>query len=303
MISSSAINPANLRRGILLWCASVLLWAAIEVLGGLAPIDYSAYQIVWMRYATHLLFMLLILGPRRRTRLVRTHHLKLQVARGLLMLGMPVAFIVAAGLMPVNDAWAVFWITPLLTMLLAALVLRERIHPALWIAALAGFAGTLIVEYPDRALLTPALLLPLVMALCFSLYLVMTRLLRDDGTLTNLFYTAACVLIPLSAGLPLFWRALTLPGLAIMAAIGLLGYVVLYLLDKAIEAAPVSVIAPFTYIQPIGVLVLIDLITHSAPAPLKILGVLIIAGGIACAIIWVVRPHAHSRTIATPTRG
>jgi drug/metabolite transporter (DMT)-like permease len=89
------------------------------------------------------------------------------------------------------------------------------------------------------------------MAGCLSLYLVMTRMLRDESTLTNLFYTAACVLVPLSAIVPFFWNRPSARDLAMMMAIGLLGLGVLFGFDRATDLAPVSVTAPMLYIQPV----------------------------------------------------
>jgi len=277
-MSAGAIPLTTWRRGIALWSLSVFLWAVMEVIGGLVPSDHSAYQVVWMRYGAHLLFMLIAFGPRQRTRLVRTRRLGLQVSRALLMLGMPVTFILALNHLPIHDVWAAFWVAPLLALALSILLLRERIRPSQWIVALIGFAGALILLRPDRAIVSGAIVWPLAMALCFSLYLVMTRMLREDGTLTNLFYTALCVFVPLSIGLPSFWRALAPRTAAMMIAIGLIGYGALYTLDKAIEAVPVSALAPFTYAQPIWVTLIGAILLGQTPGLLAILGALIIVG-------------------------
>ena len=89
-----------------------------------------------------------------------------------------------------------------------------------------------------------------------SLYLVLTRLLRDESTLTNLVFTAAVVLAPLSLVLPDVWRTPSVRSLALMATIGLLGLGVLYALDRALELAPTSVVAPALYAQPVFAVVL-----------------------------------------------
>jgi len=292
-MSADAIPIGTWRRGIALWCLSVFLWAVIEVIGGLVPPDHSAYQVVWMRYGTHLLFMLIAFGPRRKTQLVRTRRLGLQVSRALLMLGMPVAFILALNTLPIHDVWAAFWVAPLLALVLSIILLRERIRPSQWIVALIGFAGALILLQPDRAIITWATVWPLAMALCFSLYLVMTQMLHGESTLTNLLYTALCVFVPLSAGLSSFWRALAPRTAAMMIAIGLIGYCALYTLDKAIEAVPVSALTPFTYAQPIWVMLIGAILLGQTPGPLAILGALIIVGSLVYVVARETNAHRH----------
>src|SRR4029453_2184019 len=100
-----------------LWMSlSIALWALMEFLGRVIPAGYSPYQTVWVRYATHLLFMMTVWGPRYKTSLIRTPHWGMQIVRALLMLGMPFFFITAIYRMPLDDALAVFWISPLLVM-------------------------------------------------------------------------------------------------------------------------------------------------------------------------------------------
>ena len=75
--------------GIVFMCLSAFFWAALELSGHFVPYDYGAYQTVWMRYATHLVVLLLVFGPHYRTDLVRTNLFKLQLFRPMLMIAMP----------------------------------------------------------------------------------------------------------------------------------------------------------------------------------------------------------------------
>src|SRR5690606_7718287 len=73
-------------------------------------------------------------------------------------------------------------------------------------------------------------------------------------------------------------RDLTLRALMPMVAIGLLGYLTLFCLDKAYERAPASVLAPFTYIQPVFLVVLSFLSFGRFPDHSAVLGSLVILG-------------------------
>ncbi len=263
---------------VLLMIISVFLWAAIEIIGGLIPGPYSAYQTVWIRYGTHLLFMLTILGPRYKTRLFFTRRPVRQWLRSLLMLGMPIFFIMGVSKLPLKDVLAVFWVSPLLVMGLSIFLLGETIRPTHWLATWLGLGGVLMMLRPNLGILTWQVVLPLGMAFCFGLYLVMTRQMRTEDTLASLFYTAAGVFILLSFGLPLFWQPLAIKSGLMMALIGLIGFLVLFTLDKSLELAPASIVAPFTYTQPIWLAGLTYLLTGQLPGKLAALGIVVIVG-------------------------
>lgn len=253
----------------------VLLWVVVEVIGS-AISSYSPYQVVWMRYGTHLLFMLALWGPARKIKLVYTRRPGMQLVRSTLMLGMPACFIMAFHYMSVDNLMAVFWISPLMVMAIAAVWLGETVSLTRWGAAVACFVGTLLIMRPNYGLLHWSAILPIGMALCFGLYLVMTRSMHTEDTLTSLFYTAAGVFFLLSFGLPFFWQPLTLRSGLLMVSIGLLGIAALYALDKSLELAPASVVAPFAYTQPIWVVGLSYLLTGHRPPILTLVGVLVI---------------------------
>jgi drug/metabolite transporter (DMT)-like permease len=91
-------------------------------------------------------------------------------------------------------------------------------------------------------------LLMLGMAACFSVYVVMTRAMRDETTMANLFYTGLCVLAPLSLGLPAFWLGLRGRAAMAMGAIDLVGLAGLLALDRALHLAPASVVVPVAFL-------------------------------------------------------
>jgi drug/metabolite transporter (DMT)-like permease len=150
---------------------------------------------------------------------------------------------------------------------------------------------------PGGGLLHGATLLSVGMALCFSLYLWMSRRMRDEDIVASLFYTAFSVWIVLAVGLPVYWKTPTLWDVALLAAIGLLGYVGIYGFDRAMESAPAPVVAPFMLTQPLFV-VIADLVMRGAvPGRRTLLGASIV---MACGIFLVWNARQVS---ARPTSG
>jgi drug/metabolite transporter (DMT)-like permease len=255
---------------------TAFFWAVIEILGGLIPKGYSPVQTVWSRYFVHILFMLAIFGPRKRGALMRTDCIGMQIARAMLMLGMPICFIFGTRLLPLNVLWFVFFSTGLLQLLFASYILHEVVSVDLWIASVFGWAGVWLMA---GAILPPfnwSLIPPLGMGVCYVIYLLMTRRMRHESAQTNLFHTAFWVVLPLSFLLPLAWKMPTLRVIGIYTGIGLSGYLCLYFLDKTMEMAPAALTAPFFFTIPLWTGILEYIIYHKAPLPLTWLGAVIV---------------------------
>jgi drug/metabolite transporter (DMT)-like permease len=237
-------------RAMLLMVAFGGAWAAVELVGASLHRAYSLYQIVWCRYGIHLAFMLVLFGPRDPQGLVRTRRPVFQVARSLLMVIMPASWIMAAQRgVDAGAMTAVLASIPLLVMILGGVFLRERPGYWTWIAALMASMGCVACALPLRGTPIRHLVLPLVTAGSFSLYVVMSRSLRSETTRANLFYTALGVFVALSAFIGRVWIRPDAHDLVCLAAIALIGYVGLYALDRSTADAPVALSAPFAAFQ------------------------------------------------------
>ncbi len=287
------------RRTSLLWMlAFVALWAIIEAMAAHAHRRYSPYQVVWTRYGVHLLLMLAIWGWRQpANNLWRTRRPLLQLGRSLLMLGMPASWVMALGHGVDHDTlMAIFWVSPLLIVVLSALLLQEHPPLTLWIASAAACVGAELLSPPGPLPQAHLLVFPLGMAATFSLYVVMTRWLRDDGTRVNLFYTALGVFLALTPLMPRVWVTPEFHDLLLMVAIGLLGWLALFALDKFASSVPVSLGAPLTSLQlPIALAFSLSLGRHLAHWT-ELAGLVVVAGAAAGA--WLLAPHLTLREAA-----
>jgi drug/metabolite transporter (DMT)-like permease len=233
-------------RAALYALVSVALWPVAEAFGGLILRNHTIYQTVWLRYTTHILLLVLVCLPRGGLRLFATRRPVLQICRGLLMFGMPVAFIASAQQASWRDAWAMLWVFPFMVLLAAPVLLGERSGRWRWMAAAVGFIGAMVVVQPDagiRAAFLPGLLV----AATFAGYVLITRMLRGESLTASLFYTALGALIPLTVAQPFVWTPLQPSDVVGMLGIGGLGLLVLAFLDRALEHADAGFIAPFYF--------------------------------------------------------
>ena len=83
-------------RQSLLWkLVCVVLWAAEELVAGALIERYSAFQVIWVRFAAQLLLMFALWGGSQPSGLWRTTRPALQFARAALMVAMPVCWLLA----------------------------------------------------------------------------------------------------------------------------------------------------------------------------------------------------------------
>lgn len=245
------MTAAEGRRGARFMIAFAALWAVVEgVFGVRLRQSYDVTQIVWCRYATHLVIVFAIWGWREPARIWRTTRPVFHLGRSLLMLIMPVGFGLAlqAG-MPVDTVWTIMWTAPAIILGLAYALLGERLSGAAIVAAVGGFLAVGLMLEPVALIPPMGALWAALMAGSFALYVVATRRLRGEALRTNLFYTAVGVFAALSPYVPRVWLMPDAHDVVILIGIGAVGFVALLALDRAVDHAPVSITASFAHLQ------------------------------------------------------
>ncbi len=265
-------------RGILLIVAAVGTFALMDTTAKYLSRTYPVPGIVWARYAAQTLFLVVVLAPRLRLGLLRTRRPGLQLVRGAILAASTVFFFSALALMPIAEAAAITFLSPLLLTAASAWLLKERVRRSAWAALVAGFIGVLILIRPGGAVFTPAVILPLLTAVSFAAYQLLTRKLAGvDSTMTTLFYSAVVGTVLLAPALPLYGR---LPeggfDAVLFGVLGVLASIGHFVLIRAFEHAPPSVLAPFVYTQLVAVLVLGYLVFGDFPDGWSLVGMAIV---------------------------
>lgn len=276
------------RHSMLWMLVFAALWAVIEALDAQVYARMSPYQVVWMRFAVHIALMLLIWGLRAPVSLWRTNRPVFQLARSLLMLGMPASWVIARRFgVPVETLMSIFWLSPLFIMGFAWIALGERAPLPVWLACAAGYIGVLILFKPAPL---PLMLwiFPFAMALTFSLYVVMTRSLRGETTRANLFYVAFGVLAVLSPAMLSLWVTPTTHDVLVLSVVGVLGLAALYALERVAAVAPVSISAPIVCLHLLFAAGISWAWQHDRPNMREALALLLMAG--AAVFVWVREP-------------
>lgn len=249
----------SVSTAILIKLVSVLLFAVMSVLVRYLGERVPVGQVVFFRSACALIPLLVIYAIRKElAAAVRTDRPFGHVGRGLISVcGMFLNFAALARL-PLVDATAISFAAPLITVALAALLLNERVRAYRWSAVAIGFVGVVVMLWPylDLARLmsagstasTVGALCAVAAAFANAGSVIQTRRLTDSETTSSIvfYFSVICMLAGL-ATLPFVWLTPTLPELAALVGVGILGGLSHILLTESYRYAPASVVAPFDY--------------------------------------------------------
>ncbi len=258
---------SDVLRGILLMCAGVSLFPFMNTGVKLLDAHYPVAQIVWARFTGHLIFMLAVFMPRHGWTLLWPKRPAVQLARSALMLVSNMVFVMAIARVPLATASAIGFTSPLIVTALSVPLLHESVGWRRWSAVVVGFAGALMVIRPGNGLADPAVLLLLLSALAYALYLIATRWVgRYDDAATGIIFAALVGSLAMSFVLPfVFVPPRTLTDGVLFACLGLFGGVGHYLIIRAFQLGPAAVMAPLGYVELVGTATLGYLIFDNFP--------------------------------------
>jgi drug/metabolite transporter (DMT)-like permease len=244
-------------KGILLKLASALLFAVMSALirgfGDAIPVG----QVVFFRSAFAILPVLAIYAARGELfAAVRTERPFGHLGRGMISVaGMFLSFAALARL-PLADANALSFASPLITVALAALILKEQVRIYRWAAVAIGFVGVVVMLWPFLDIghmtasteATVGAICALGAALTNAGSVIQTRRLTDSETTSSIvfYFSFICSLIG-ACSLPFAWHQPTLVEFAALVAIGFIGGISHILLTESYRYAAASVVAPFDY--------------------------------------------------------
>lgn len=276
--------------GVALQLTALAVFVCMDTMLKLLTARFVVPQLMWARFffgllAAALFFLLL------RGRLPwRSRAPWLQAARSLLLAASNLLFSSALAHLPLTDCTAIGFASPLFTVALAALWLRESVGPRRWIGVGIGFLGVLIALRPPfltgGAPMHWAAILPLGTAATFAVYQILTRRLATiDDPRTTILHTGLAASLATSLALPLVWTPPAAGDWVLLVALGLLGGIGHGLLVLAYARAPASLLAPMSYTQLIWASLSALLVFGEPPDPITLLGAAVIAlGGVLVAL-------------------
>jgi drug/metabolite transporter (DMT)-like permease len=270
MTSASAGRaPQNNLLGVLCAIGGALCFSvndmAIKFLSG----DYALHQVVLMRAAIAMIVTLALIVPLSGgLACLRTRRPGVHLIRGGCVVLANMCFFLALAAMPLADATAIFFVSPLLITAASVLVLGEAVGPRRWLAVGLGLAGVIVMMRPGTGAFQMAALLPVAAASAYAALHIMTRWMgATERAVTMSFYIqltfiAVSTAMGLTVGdgrfadtgdasLDFLLRAWVWPDPADAALLILVGLASAgggFLISQAYRVAEAGLAAPFEYV-------------------------------------------------------
>lgn len=211
--------------------------------------------------------------------------------RGLLgTTGMGLTF-AGLGLLPLPEVTAIGYATPIFTLILAALMLGERIRLIRISAVMLGLIGVLIMVWPrlggtaqEGATLGAVLVLGSTLTRAF-VQIHIRRLVQTENTAAIVFYFSLTASLISLLTLPFGWTVPDPQVVSLLIFAGLVGGVAQILVTSSYRFGPASMLAPYDYASMIFAIIIGYVWFSELPTAVMLTGaVLVIAGNIL--VIW-----------------
>ena len=278
------MTTSSKKRGIITLIIATFFLALMDGMSRYMAELYDVLNINMFRFWIIGSFVLLVsLRGRGVLRsILKTKQPVAQISRGLLFISsllMAIYSYTQVGLIVTHALMAVF---PLLTVLLSGLFLKEEITRIKVVAVGVGFLGVTIIINPINLEFSLVSVLPLISAVTFAIYAVLTRKVAStDNTETSFFWVSLVSAIAITIPSPLFYKPIQFSDLYFLVLLCTFSLVGHFLLTNAYRHAEASVLQPFSYFHlffasVVGIIFFQDPLTISTVAG----GGLIVFGGI-----------------------
>jgi drug/metabolite transporter (DMT)-like permease len=252
-------------RGIALILASTVFLGTSDVTAKYLSATLPSIEIAWIRF---LVFALIVLPAMLGSPLqaLRSRRPGLQVMRGIGMLLSSLFFISGLRFLPIAEASATSFVSPLFVTALSIVFLGESVGARRWIATAVGLVGVLIILRPGTGAFHPAAFIPIMSALAWASMLIMTRMMSGrEHAITTMAYSSIVGICVLSALVPLVWVTPSWHDILFGILIGVASTAGQWIVVLAFRYADASVLAPFSYSQLLWVSILGFLIFGEVP--------------------------------------
>ena len=244
-----AARAADVKRAVLLMTASTVIFGCMAVCIRLASKQLHPFEIAFFRNFFGFVFILPILA-RHGPSLLRTSKLPLYLVRCLIGIVAMLAGFWAIVNLPLAQAIALSYSTPLFVTIGAVLVLGEIVRARRWTAVLVGFLGVVLIVRPGSADFTTGSLVALMAAVASASVAISIKFLsRTEHPDAIVLYTTM-LWVPMSL-LPALFVWETPVGITWLwiALAGLLGTAAHMLWTRALKLGDASMLTPISFLQ------------------------------------------------------
>lgn len=273
----------NKRRGIVMMLLACLFFSLMDAVMKRLAGEFPAIQVTALRAMSSLPLILLYVHWRGAWTSLWRIRWPLHLFRIGLGVAMLTLFAYALKHLPLTEAYALFYISPLAIAALSIPFLGEKVSRASWIAIVVGLIGVLVVLKPGgKGLVSLAGLAVLASALCYACSAITVRLLsRTDSSESMVWWVMFGVAVIAGSIAAPGWVAVGFKHGWLLAALAVTGFIGQLTITEAFKLAPAATVTPFEYSALAWGLGLDLLIWQTVPGARVFIGAgIIVASGI-----------------------
>lgn len=289
------MNPTI--RAAIWMLGAIVAFTLMAIAGRAAAFDLDTFEIMLYRSIVGFVIVVALASVTGRLHEVSRRNLGLYFVRNLSHFAGQNLWFFAITVVPLAQVFALEFTSPIWALLMAPLVLKEKLTALKLVVAVCGFSGILIISRPFGGALDIGLIAAALSAIGFAGSAVFTRLLtRTETVVSILFYLTLmqAVFGLIAAGLDgdiAFPSASTIPWVIVIAFCGLLAH---YCLTTALSIAPAATVMPIDFAR-LPVIALVGIVFYAEPLdPFVLLGGIVIFAAIYLNILDDARMRARS---------
>ena len=275
-----------------------MLFVGVTVAVRYLGTSMNPVQAAFIRYCFGIV-LILPLVSRAGVMSLDRDRLGFHALRGLVHGGGVILWFLAMSRIPISEVTALGFTTPIFVTLGAAAFLSERLKPYRVAAVLIGFIGALLILRPGLRVIDIGALAQLGAAPLFACsYLMAKSATRREAS--SMIVVLLSVFCTLTLALPalLVWRTPTLEESLLLGLTALLATSGHYCMTRALEAAEVSAVQPFTFLQLVWATILGLILFDETPDVWIWIGGAVIVGS----ATWMAQQEVRSIRLDSKTR-
>ena len=268
-------------KGLLFGVICYSLFACHDALVKSVITELPVVQILFIRSFVIVLGCLAVGRRQLLVDLRQSSGKHLIMLRAVLTLGAWCMYYSTGRYLQLAEMTTLYYVAPIITLVLAVIFLRERITFPRIGAAVLGFVGVVVACNPAGLNFAWPELLVLAAAFLWGVAMIAMRSIpRSDSALAQIFAINALYVVVMGVASAFVWQPVDPRVLGIVLAVGLLGGAAQYILVEAARLVPAAVLGTVEYSALVWAFLFGYLGWHEIPAPYVYIGaVLIVAAG------------------------
>jgi len=255
-VGNVIINRPAVKGALWMCAASIMIAISASCVRELSY-TYNTFQLVFFRSAVGLLLLSPWMFRTANRGTLSTGRLPLYLLRTLLSYTGMVCVFYGLANMSIGEVYALLFLVPIITIVMAVLLLQEKAGGEAWIACAVSFIGALVILRPGIITITLAAGAVLVTAVTYAGTNICIKSLSRTDTPAQITFYGQLLALPLAFVPALyFWKTPTFSDLPLIFALGTLQLLAGLFHAYSVRAADARIVQPFNFVRlPASVLI------------------------------------------------